>query len=253
MSRTAKDLLVSSYDVVPEEVHVVPHGVPERSQVPRAAAKEVVGSGGRALILSFGLVGPGKGYEHAIDAMATVSASIPQAEYVILGATHPDLIAHEGERYRESLQRQSRSLDLAHHVRFDDQFVSPARLGLWLAATDVFVTPYPNLEQIVSGTLSYALGAGKAIVSTRYAYATEMLGDGAGLLVETSATSIAAAMLSILRDPSRQRALERSSLSIGEHMHWPEVASAYADVFERSSGSRRRVVYALSRRAPIGA
>jgi glycosyltransferase involved in cell wall biosynthesis len=247
MSQTAETLLRHVYGVDSNKIRVIPHGVPERRGISRAAAKDSVGSGSRALVMSFGLVGPGKGYEHAIEAMAGVRSLVPNAEYVVLGATHPDLIASEGEAYRRSLERRVADLDLSAHVRFEDRFVSPARLATWLAATDVFITPYPNLQQIVSGTLSYALGAGRAIVSTRYAYAVEMLGSGAGVLVDTTPSAIGDATTSILLDPGRQATLERAALAVGDRMRWGEVASSYAAVFEDVGVERRRATPSMAR------
>ena len=129
------------------------------------------------MILSFGLLGPGKGYELVLDALPAVVAANPAALYVLLGATHPDLLRTEGEAYRQRLVAQVQRLGMADHVRFVDRFVGRVELTRWLEAADVFVTPYPKLDQIVSGTLSYAMGAGRAIVSTPYAYATEAAGE----------------------------------------------------------------------------
>ena len=138
---------------------------------------------GREVILSFGLLGPGKGLELVLDALPAVVAARPTACYVVLGATHPNLLAAEGEAYRRSLEDRVARLGMGRHVRFVDRFVGRVELTRWLEGADVFVTPYPNLDQIVSGTLSYAMGAGRAIVSTPYAYASELLDDGRGLLV----------------------------------------------------------------------
>ena len=152
---------------------MIPHGVPDLPLVDPDTLKPALGLDGRTVILSFGLLGPGKGYELAIAAMPAVVAAVPDCRYVILGATHPDLLRCEGEAYRAPAGPLAiAELGLADHVRFVDRFVGRRELGRWLEAADVFVTPYPNLDQIVSGTLSYAMGAGKAIVSTPYAYAT---------------------------------------------------------------------------------
>ena len=153
-----------------------------RSSIP-STVKPGLGLDGRDVILSFGLLGQGKGYELVLDALPAVVAAHPTALYVMVGATHPDLLRTEGEAYRQTLVAQVRRLGLEQHVRFVDRFVGRVELTRWLEAADVFVTPYPNLDQIVSGTLSYAMGAGRAIVSTPYAYATELLADGRGLLV----------------------------------------------------------------------
>ena len=146
--------------------------------------KASLGVAGHRVILSFGLLGPGKGYEAALEALPSVVAEHPTACYVVVGVTHPDLIRVEGEAYRERLEAQVSRLGMEAHVRFVDRFLGRVELTRWLEAADVFVTPYPKLDQIVSGTLSYAMGAGRAIVSTPYTYAAELLADDRGVLVE---------------------------------------------------------------------
>ena len=172
-----------AYGVDRRRVEVIPHGVPDLPLVDSATVKPGLGLEGREVILSFGLLGPGKGYELAIDALPAVVAAHPSVLYVIVGATHPDLVRREGEAYREGLIATVARLGMDDHVRFVDRFVGRVELTRWLEAADVFVTPYPNLDQIVSGTLSYAMGAGRPIVSTPYAYASELLADGRGVLV----------------------------------------------------------------------
>jgi glycosyltransferase involved in cell wall biosynthesis len=199
--------------------------------------KSGVGLGGRAVILSFGLLGRSKGYEVAIEAMPTVVAAIPSARYVVLGATHPGLLRLEGETYRQRLVERVDALGLADHVQFVDRFTSRVELSRWLEAADVFVTPYPNLEQIVSGTLAYAMGAGKAIVSTPYAYAAEVLAEGRGILVPPgSSTALAAAFIALLRDASWRAELGARAYSYSRAMIWPEVGNAYRRLFARISG-----------------
>jgi glycosyltransferase involved in cell wall biosynthesis len=166
--------------------------------------------------------------------MAEVAAGHPNARYVILGATHPDLLRTEGEAYRHRLTARVAELGLTEHVIFVDQFVGRRDLARWLEAADIFVTPYPNLEQIVSGTLSYAMSAGKPIVSTPYAYATEMLGGGRGLLVErATAPDLARAFLELLGDPERRAAIGARAYDHSRRMIWPEVGSAYRRLFTR--------------------
>ncbi len=183
MSTSAATLLTRSYGIDPSRLEIVPHGVPSLPLVAPDSVKPQLGLEGRTVILSFGLLGPGKGYESVIAAMPAVVQVDPTALYVIVGATHPELIRRDGESYRRKLAALATSLGVADHVRFVGRFVDAAELGMWLTAADIFVTPYPNLEQIVSGTLSYAMGAGKAIVSTPYAYASERLAQGRGRLV----------------------------------------------------------------------
>lgn len=235
MSQTAASLLVSAYRVDPTRIQVVAHGVPHLPLVPPDSVKPLLGLQGRAVILSFGLLGPGKGYESAIAAMPAVSKAIPSAIYVILGATHPDLLRREGEAYRDKLKAVAAELGVTDHVRLVDRFVSREELGTWLEAADIFVTPYPNLEQIVSGTLSYAMGAGKAIVSTPYAYACERLAHGRGRLVPAGSTdALGDTLVELLRDPALRAALGRRAYAYSRDMLWPVVGEAYRGVFARA-------------------
>jgi glycosyltransferase involved in cell wall biosynthesis len=213
-------------------VHVIPHGVPNLPLLDADTVKPSLGVAGRDVILSFGLLGPGKGYELAIEALPEVAAAHPSVLYVILGATHPDLIRHEGEAYRQSLVEQVRRAGMESHVQFIDRFVGRVELTHWLEAADVFVTPYPNLNQIVSGTLSYAMGAGRAVVSTPYAYATELLADGRGVLIEpASAVSLSAALNRVLEDPELRAAIGRRAHEYSRGMIWSAVGAEYGDLF----------------------
>ncbi len=228
MSRAAASLLAEAYAVDPGRIEIVPHGVPHLPLVDPATVKPRLGLDGRLVILSFGLLGPGKGYESAIAAMPAVVEAIPSALYVILGATHPDLLLREGEAYREKLQATAAALGMTHHVRFVDRFVSRAELGTWLQAADLFVTPYPNLDQIVSGTLSYAMGAGKAVVSTPYAYARERLADGRGVLVAAgSSAALAGAFIDLLGEPTRRSSIGQRAYEYSRGMIWPEIGAEY--------------------------
>lgn len=234
MSASAASLLTTVYDVGPSQLEVVPHGVPDLDFVDSSTAKPALGLAGRRVLLSFGLLGPSKGYDLAIEALPAIVRDVPDVSYVVLGATHPDLLRREGEAYRRSLVERTNALGMADHVRFVDRFVSPGELGRWLGAADVFVTPYPNLDQIVSGTLSYAMGAGRAVVSTPYAYAAELLADGRGVLVRPgSPGALAAAVANLLRDPGLRAAVGRRAYEYSRPMIWREVGAAYARVFAR--------------------
>jgi glycosyltransferase involved in cell wall biosynthesis len=234
MSGSAASLLAKVYDVGLSRIEVVPHGVPDLDLIDSNIAKPALGLAGRRVLLSFGLLGPGKGYELAIEAMPAIVRDVPDVCYVVLGATHPDLLRREGEAYRRSLVERTDALGMADHVRFVDRFVSPGELGRWLQAADVFVTPYPNLDQIVSGTLSYAMGAGRAVVSTPYAYAAELLAEGRGLLVPPgSPEALADAVANLLRDPGLRAALGRRAHDYSRPMVWREVGAAYGRVFAR--------------------
>jgi glycosyltransferase involved in cell wall biosynthesis len=238
MSDTAAGLLAGRYGVDPAVVRVIPHGVPEIDRIDPELRKAAFGLEGRPIVLSFGLVGPGKGYEAVIEAMARVGDEVPGAQYVILGTTHPDLVRREGERYRESLARRAAELGIADRIRFEDRFVSRTELVHWLQAADVFVTPYPNLGQIVSGTLSYAMGAGLAIVSTPYLYAREMLAGDRGVLVPPgSPDALAESLTSLLLDRERREAYAQRAFARGRRMTWPTVGAAYRELFDEVAGA----------------
>jgi glycosyltransferase involved in cell wall biosynthesis len=213
---------------------VSPHGVPDLRMVESSVAKPARGLTGRKVILSFGLLGPGKGYELALHALPAVVAAHPTTCYVIVGATHPELVRREGEAYRESLVDIVARLGLTEHVRFVDRFVGRSELISWLQSADVFVTPYPNLEQIVSGTLSYAMGAGRAIVSTPYTYAAELLADDRGMLVQPgSAGALATALNDLLGDDAQRALLGARAYEYSRGMVWSQVGASYRQVFAR--------------------
>ena len=234
MSQSAAALLTNEYGVDPRHLEVIPHGVPDLPLVDSASIKPGLDVDGHDVILSFGLLGPGKGYELAIDALPEVVAERPTALYVIVGATHPDLVLREGEAYRESLVARVRRLGMQDNVRFVDRFVGRVELTRWLQAADVFVTPYPNLDQIVSGTLSYAMGAGRTVVSTPYAYARELLADGRGVLVEPgSSSALAAALADVLGDDGLRMAIGRRAYDHTRRMVWSAVGAEYQRVLRQ--------------------
>jgi glycosyltransferase involved in cell wall biosynthesis len=254
MSRAAANLLSTVYGVNRNRVAVIPHGVPNVPLVDPVVAKPLLGVEGRDVVLSFGLLGPGKGLELAIAALPAVVAAHPSVLYVILGATHPDLIALEGEKYRRSLEAQVDRLGLGAHVQFVDRYVGRNELIRWLEAADVFVTPYPNLSQIVSGTMSYAMGAGRAVVSTPYAYATELLADGRGVLVEgVSSGALADGLNSVLGDDAMRAAIGRRAYAHSRRMLWPAVGAAYAALFAEIVSEAAPVFAPLRTGVPIHA
>ncbi len=252
MSRSAATLLSSVYGVDPHRIDIVPHGVPDLPLVDPSSIKPSLDLAGRDVILSFGLLGPGKGYELMIDALPAVVAQHPDACFVVVGATHPDLLRREGEAYREGLAARVKAHRMTKHVRFIDRFVGRVELTRWLEAADVFVTPYPNMDQIVSGTLSYAMGAGRAIVSTPYAYAAELLSGGRGLLVEPgSPARFAAALEAVLDDHDLRASLGRRAYDHSRGMIWSEVGAAYARVFDRAALGQPVLAAAATRVASL--
>lgn len=243
MSKVAARLLRDVYGADASRIRVIPHGVPDLPYVDPEVRKPAFGLDGRSVILSFGLLGPGKGYELVIEAMTWVMRDRPDALYVILGATHPDLIRTEGEAYRDRLRSAVHKLGLRGHVMFVDRFVGQEELGRWLQAADVFVTGYPNLDQIVSGTLSYALAAGRPVVSTPFAYASEVLSDGRGVLVApNSAEALADGLLGVLGDEEWRGEIGRRAYAYSRKRIWREVGAAYVSLFDevaRKAGSGR--------------
>lgn len=234
MSKAAATILGDRYGADPARVEVIPHGVPDLPFVEPNSVKPSLGLHGRHVLLSFGLVGPSKGYEAVIEALPAVVRAVPDVRYVILGATHPELLRNEGERYRNRLQALAADLGMTEHVIFVDRFVDPLELSRWLEAADVFVTPYPNLDQIVSGTLSYAMAAGKASVSTPYLYASEILADGRGRLVPAGhATAMSDALIELLLDRGLRTAMARLAYHHGRGMIWSRVAADYDRLFTR--------------------
>jgi glycosyltransferase involved in cell wall biosynthesis len=184
--------------------------------------------GGREVILSFGLLGPGKGYAEMIEALPAVVAAHPTACYVIVGATLADLADAEDETCRAALVARVAALGLTEHVRFVDRFVGRVELSRWLEAADVFVAPYRDPDKDSSGTLAYAMGAGRATVSTRYACAEELLADGRGVVVASaSAGDLATALDALLRDPERRAAIGRRAYDHTRSMTWSRIGAEY--------------------------
>ena len=244
MSRVAASILTRTYAVDPARIDVIAHGVPDLALVASDAVKPLLGLSGRQVILSFGLLGPGKGYEAAIAAMPGVVQAVPTALYVILGATHPDLLRREGEAYRRKLEATAAALGMTDHVRFMDRFVGPAELGTWLTAADLFVTPYPNLDQIVSGTLSYAMaaaGGGLDAVRLRAGApgARARRAGGGGSL-----GALARAFIDLLLDPERRAAIG-PAYEESRTLVWPAVAGSTV------RSSRGRPACAADRLRPL--
>jgi polysaccharide biosynthesis protein PslF len=236
LSETGRNILENVYGIDGDALRVIHHGVPDVPFRDTDAAKASFGIGQRTVISTFGLINRGKGLEYAIEAMREVVKRHPEALYLILGETHPVVRRREGESYRESLQDMVRQYGLQYNVQLVDKYLDFDELVSYLAATDIYLTPYLNPVQIVSGTLAYAVGCGKAIVSTPYLYAQELLALNRGFLCEfRDAGSIAKQLGLLLDDPALRRATERRAYRFGRQMTWPHVASEYGNVFSEAA------------------
>ena len=226
MAEFAMGLLLERYGLDPDGLTMIPHGVPSPPQTSRACLRQALGVADRQLISTFGFLDPHKGLEHMIAAMSTVARRFPRAQYAIVGRTHPDLARRAGESYREQLQSEVDERGLQGNVTFVDEYVSLSRIVEYLAATDVYVTPYLDMNQVTSGTLAYALGQGRAVVSTPYVHAIEALRQGRGVLVPPSdPDALSTAVLDLLEHPARRRAMERRARAYGASMAWPLVGA----------------------------
>jgi len=221
MADVAVGLLADRYGIAEVPV-VIPHGMPAIQPHGRGRMKKKLGVPGRTIISTFGLVDPRKGIEYMIEAMPAIVASHPATLYVIAGQTHPELRRNDGEKYRNQLVETVKRLGVRDHVSFIDEYMAQRDIIELLLASDVYVTPYLDPQQITSGTLAYALGAGKAIVSTAYLHAKEALADGRGILVPfRDPAALAEAVTSLLDHPDRRQAFERASFAYASDMSWP--------------------------------
>lgn len=229
--RSAK-LLNSVYGVPMDRTSIIPHGVPPFERKDREGLKMLYGYTGRKLITTFGLIGPSKGLEIGIKAVERIVDRHPDVLYLIAGKTHPVLMEKEGESYRQILIEMCADRGLDKHVQFINHFMEVEELGDLLFMTDVYLSPYPNRDQAVSGTLAYAVGCGRAIVSTPYEYALDLLKKHKlGLVAsEISPEAISKHMGQVLSRQTLQKSLEKKASSYGETISWPGVAARYADL-----------------------
>lgn len=233
MAERGRDILKKVHGCDDRRIVMIPHGVPDRPLADPNALKPRFGWQGREVVLTFGLLAPNKGIEVMIEALPAIVAERPNLLYVVLGATHPNLVAHEGEAYRERVRALAEERGVADHVQFIDAFVEQDELIDYLQAADIYATPYLNPAQITSGTLSYAVGVGKAVVSTPYIHATEILADGHGVLVDFGdSQGFAREILRLLNDGNARAELSARAYARGRTMIWPRLAEAGTAVIE---------------------
>jgi glycosyltransferase involved in cell wall biosynthesis len=247
MANKGRELLRDVYLVPDDKIEVIAHGVPDVAFVGPDAAKTRLGFAGKSVILTFGLLSPNKGIEVMIDAMPSILERCPNAVYVVLGATHPNLVRHQGEAYRESLTARVHELGIDDHVVFLDRFVDQATLLEFISMCDVYVTPYLNEAQMTSGTLAYSFGLGKSVVSTPYWHAHELLANGYGVLVPFGdAVAIGTEIANLLTDDVRRQAMCRRAYAASRSMTWGRTAERYMSVFENARQGQRLKLFARS-------
>ncbi|MCC7204821.1 MAG: glycosyltransferase family 4 protein, partial [Phycisphaeraceae bacterium] len=256
MSRTGLGILEKTYEIHAEKLAYIPHGIPDLPPVEPAEAQKLLGLDGRKVLLTFGLLSPGKGIELVLNALPAIVDRHPDALYCIVGATHPQIVRREGHAYRDALEQLVDQLGVRDHVLFHNRFVTRPELHRFLAAADVYVTPYPGREQITSGTLSYAMGAGRPVVSTPYRYAQEMLDQERGLLFDFGKAADLARQVSHLFDnPQLRRDIGRRAYDFTRPMCWDQVAREHLDllrgiVTHRAAGRIRTPVPRRPEREP---
>lgn len=239
MSAHGASLLKSVHGVPEAKIDLIPHGIPSLpSTAPTARNKDRLGVEGKSTILTFGLLSPDKGIEYVIDALPAILERHPETVYIVLGATHPHVKERHGETYRLMLERRAQRLGVGSSLIFHNRFVRQEELVEFLSAADIYVTPYLNSEQITSGTLAYAVGLGKAVISTPYRYARELLAEGRGVLVPArDPGAIAREAIELLADDSKRQAMCERAATYGRDMGWPTVAQSYLRTFEHAAGT----------------
>jgi glycosyltransferase involved in cell wall biosynthesis len=241
MTNRAAEFLEDIYAVPGSKIDIIPHGIPDVPFVDPNFYKDQFGLEGRKVLLTFGLLSPNKGIEQVIDALPSVIARHPDVMYVIVGATHPHIQRKDGESYRLSLHRLARKLGVDNHVSFHARFVSLEELTQFLGAADIYITPYLNPAQIVSGALAYAVGCGKAVVSTPYWHAEELLADGRGTLVPfNDSKALASQIIDLLDNDVLRHGMRKRAYLFARTMTWSNVARAYVRTFERARKERMR-------------
>lgn len=239
MSETGKDFLEKIYHADPLRIDIIPHGIPDMPFVDPNFYKDQFGVEGKYVILTFGLISPGKGIENVLKALPKVIKKFPNTVYIVLGATHPNLLRQQGESYRFSLERLANDLGINKNVIFYNRFVSLEELKEFIGAADIYITPYLNEAQITSGTLSYAFGCGKAVISTPYWHAQELLNDSRGILVPfNNPDAIAEAIEELISNETLRHSMRKKAYIIGREMIWSNVAHLYMESFIKARRSK---------------
>jgi glycosyltransferase involved in cell wall biosynthesis len=244
MSEYSSRVLEEVFGVPGEKIDLIPHGIPDLPFVEPDVYKDSLSLGGKAVLLTFGLLSPNKGFESVIRALPQILSRCSNTVYVIAGATHPQVRAREGDRYRDQLQALARELGVEREVIFHNRFVSPREMAALVGSADIYITPYCHEAQAVSGTLAYAMGAGKAIISTPYWHAAELLDDGRGALVPfEDPAAIAATAIELLNSDAKRQSMRKRAYLYSRQMVWNRAAQSYMRSFVRARANRMQPVH----------
>jgi glycosyltransferase involved in cell wall biosynthesis len=239
MSEYSSRVLQDVFGVSSEKIDLIPHGIPDLPFVEPDVYKDSLSLKGKAVLLTFGLLSPNKGFESVIQALPRILSRHGNAVYVIAGATHPHVRAREGDRYRDQLQVLAKKLGVEREVIFHNRFFSPKEMAAMVGSADIYLTPYCHEAQAVSGTLAYAMGAGKAIISTPYWHAAELLNDGRGALVPfEDPDAIAATAIELLDNDAKRQSMRRQAYLYTRQMVWNRTAQSYMRSFVRARVNR---------------
>lgn len=242
MTERSRSMLIESYKVPANKIDLIVHGIPDRPFADPNFYKDQFGVEGKYVGLTFGLLSPNKGIEYVLKALPDVIREVPNFVYLILGATHPSLVRSEGETYRISLERMAKELGVQKHVIFYNRFVELRELTEFIGAADLYITPYLNPAQAVSGTLAYSFGCGQAVISTPYWHAEELLADDRGALVPfADSAALGQEIIALLGDEHRRHAMRKRAYMLGREMVWSHVASLYLKSFQDARRSRAHV------------
>jgi glycosyltransferase involved in cell wall biosynthesis len=244
MSEYSSRVLQEVFKVPAEKIERIPHGIPDLPFVGPEVYKKSLAIGKKSVLLTFGLLSPNKGFESVIQALPRILSRHRDVVYVIAGATHPQVRAREGDRYRLQLQALAMELGVEENVVFNNRFFSPQEMASQVGSADIYITPYCHEAQAVSGTLAYAMGAGKAIISTPYWHAAELMADGRGALVPfEDPDAIAATAIELLDNDAARQAMRKRAYHYARKMVWNRVAQSYMHSFERARDHQLEPVY----------
>jgi glycosyltransferase involved in cell wall biosynthesis len=239
MAERGRQMLLDIYQAPADKIDLIMHGIPDMPFVDPNFYKDRFGAEGKTILLTFGLLSPNKGIENVLNALPEIVTEFPDVIYMVLGETHPNLIRENGETYRLSLERLAKKNGIQKNVIFYNRFVTLEDLKEFIGAADIYISPYLNEVQITSGTLSFALGAGKAVVSTPYWHAAELLADDRGVLVPfNDSQAVAREIIKLLHDEPRRTVLRKNAYKLGRDMTWSHVAKLYMESFEKARAER---------------